>query len=277
MLRQATSASVISWKPATPWVIALMPTVMMAGLTLNGLVPGVVADWRGGGLHSGFFGVSPFDLVVLVVAAHVSAKHARDVFGERLGRAEILAATAVLVPSSAVAWLALAGYAGRRSLQTRAEPRVAALLFLALALASLWSSVAIEWLARPLTSVEASVVWTIVSQFQDDITLIENAIGLPDGSKLALLPGFSSPVLLAKPLVAVVALAVLFDAAKPARLTIALSTVALALALGNWGRIAVMAAYPIDLVAPGTIGANLFDLCQGLIVLGAGWWLGRRR
>jgi hypothetical protein len=276
MLRQATSASVINWKPATPWVIALMPTVVMAGLTLNGLVPGVVANWIARGPHAAFFGINPFDLVVLAVAVYVSASHARDVFGERLGWAEIMAATAVLVPSSAVAWLALACYAGRRSLTTRAEPRTAALLCLVLALASLWSSVAIEWLAVPLTRAEASVVWTILSHFRDDITLMDNVISLPDGSKLALLSGIATAVLLPKALIAVAALAVLFDAAKPVRLTIALSAVALVLALGNWGLIAVMAAYPIDLVAPGTIGASLFELFQGLIVLGAGWWLGRR-
>lgn len=278
MLRHATSASEISWKPATPWVIALVPTIIMVGAALNGMMARAIESWRSTGFDSVFLGISPFDLLVLVVAAHLSVSSARDVFGERLGWPEILTAVAVLAPSSAVSWAALAFYAGWRSLRTSAGPRSGALLFLALAATSLWSSVAIKWLAVPLTSTEASIVWSLVSAFRDDIALAQNVIGWPDGHRVVLLPACATAVLLPKAIIAVAAIAALFGGVRPGRLVVATLLVGAALGLGNWGRLALMAwSHESFLLVHGPVGANLFDVFQSLCILGAGMWLGRRQ
>lgn len=68
-----------------------------------------------------------------------------------------------LVPSSAISWSALALYAAYLAFRTRDVQRIGTLLFAGLALTSLWSAVAMNWLATPITTFETLMVANLLS------------------------------------------------------------------------------------------------------------------
>ncbi|MGD9670867.1 MAG: hypothetical protein AB7U75_17800 [Hyphomicrobiaceae bacterium] len=262
----ARSASV----PLSSRGVAL-PAVIMIGAALNALVVTIVASFTegGGGLT---FGISPFQLVALFVAARLSLAQ-NETEMPSMPWLELLVVAMILVPSSAVSWFALVTYAGFQAWNSYGERRTGALIFLAVGLASLWSSVILKWLALPVTSAEAFVIAQVLSLVRPDILQTANIVGNPDTHSLILMTKCTTADALPHAAVALAAVAYLMGEVKPLRLKRALLALCGLYAVANILRLAAMAwsAESYALVH-GPVGANAFDLYQATVVLALGNW-----
>lgn len=254
------------------WSAIDVPVVIMIGAALNGFVVSVMQHLGAGGGFSLTMGVSPFQIVALLVAARLSAGA-----GETTRPAPIwldaLVLALILVPSSAVSSATLALYAGHRALHTTAERRIGALLFLALALASVWSSVILKWFALPVTTAEAYLLTQLLQFVRPDVVQFGNVVGNPDTHSLILMTRCTSADALPHAAVAVVAVAYLLGDVDAGRLRRALMLLVLAYVTGNLVRLGAM-AWSSDsyTLVHGPFGANLFDLFQAALVLALGNW-----
>jgi len=245
----------------------------MIGAALNGLIVTIVAGVAegGGGLT---FGISPFQLVALFVAAKLSLSP--DETGPAAAGTlwlESLIVAMILVPSSAVSWLALAIYAGYQTYHSNGGRRTGALIFLAVGLASLWSSVILKWIALPVTTAEAYVLTQALSLLRPDILQVANVVGNPDTHSLILMTKCTTADALPLAAVALAAVAYLMGDVNQRKLKRALLALCGLYVVANLLRLAGMAwsAEAYGLVH-GPIGANVFDLFQVLLVLGLGNW-----
>lgn len=247
---------------------AAVPALVMVGAALNALVVRAV-EAVATGTETASLGVGPFQLVTLFVATRLAFGHGAS--GGRRFAAFLDAATLalVLVPSSAVSWLALAGYAGLRSIDANGERRQGALLFLALALASLWSSVVLKWIAAPVTAAEAFALGKLLALVRPDIVQTGNVVGNPDTHSLILMTRCTTADALPAALVALAAVALLVGRPDARSLIRAGAGLAIVLAAANAVRLAAMAwsAENYALVH-GVLGANVYDALQVLAVLG---------
>lgn len=164
----------------------VLPALIMVGAAVNGLLVRVVEDAGAGSLT---LGLSPFQIVTLFVAASLSLTRGSDAVPRpRIASAlDIAALMLILVPNSAVSWLALALYAAAHVAFQTDERRQGAMLFLALALTALWSSVILRWLAAPVTAAEAILVGQLLAPFRPDIVQTANVIGNPETHSLILM------------------------------------------------------------------------------------------
>lgn len=256
---------------------ALAPALVLLAAALNGVAVRLIEVWRDGAPGGLLPGLSPFELLVVVVAlVHCGAPPAPDAVEWRLGWREALVGALLLVPSSAVAWLALAFYAAALAWTGRGDRRVGALLFLGLALAALWSSVALKFLAVPVTTMEAVLVKGLLATFVPEIERTGNTIGILGGHHLVLLTACTSADALPRLLLSVVALSHFAGGAEARRIGLACVGAVIAFVAANTARLAVMAlssqAYAD---AHGALGSGLFDGLQVSIAVAAAWWASR--
>lgn len=244
----------------------------MLGACANALVVRVVETGATAGLT---LGLSPFQLAAIFVAAYLSFSGYRSAYRPPIWLdAAIL--VLVLVPSSAVSWLALALYAGNLAWNAEGERRVGALLYLAIAVAALWSSVLLKWLAGPVTTAEAFLVHQLIAPWRPEIVQVGNVVGDPLAHSLIVMTRCTTADALPIAAIAVVSVALLLAGTAPldwGRVVRACAGLAAFAAITNLLRLAVMAwsAESYDL-AHGPIGANVYDLLQTGAVLLLGNW-----
>lgn len=249
-----------------------IPALVMAAAALNMLVVAVMTHVTSDAGASLTFGVSPFQLVALLVAMRLSLGAGENLRPSPIWLDAVVLAL-VLVPSSAVSSAALALYAGYHAWHTTHERRLGTLLFLAMALASLWSSVLLKWLALPVTSAEAFVLAQALHIVRPDIVQMANIVGNPDTHSLILMTRCTTADALPQAAVALVAVALLLGEVNRSRLWQAFAVLLLAYGVANLLRLAGMAwsaeAYAL---VHGPIGANVFDMFQAALVLALGNW-----
>ena len=251
--------------------------VVLVGAALNGFVVRVIEAIKLHGGESLLFGISPFELIALAVASMLLVCADDAVDHHPVGWPEGATLLALLVPSSAVSWAALAAYSALLAWRWHGTQRTGALLFLGLAVTALWGSVAIKWLAGPITALEAQAVTALLAPLRSDITVSQNLMGVVGGHQVLLLPACATAYLLPKAILAFAAVTLFMGTQKPLRglITVAAAT-ALILAFANWGRLAWMTWSHYDYtLAHGPIGANLFDVTQTAIIIAAGLWASR--
>ena len=250
-----------------------VPAIIMMGVAANALVVSVMNYVATGGGMSLTFGISPFQLVAIVVAVKLFAGSGGQARATPLWL-DMAVLALVLVPSSAVSWGALALYAAAHAYLAQSERRTGALIFLAVALASIWSSVILKWLALPVTSAEAFVLGQILHLIRPDVIQFANVVGNPDTHSLILMTRCTTADGLPHAAIAMVAVAYLLGAPQKSKLRTAFVVLALVYAAANLIRLAGM-AWSADAYAlvHGPVGANVFDLFQALLVLGLGNWV----
>lgn len=254
---------------------ASLPAVIMAGACLNALIVHVMEAASAGSLTALTLGVSPFQLVAIAVAMRLSLED------DGAGWTPPFALTAltlalVLVPSSAASWLALAFYAGAIAGYTTGERRTGALLFLAIALAALWSSVILKWIALPATAAEAALAGQVISLLRPDIVQMANVVGVPGGHNLIVMTRCTSAGALPIAAISVVAVAHLLGGIDKSRAIRACLVLAVLYVVANTLRLAAM-AWSADMytIVHGPVGANIFDMIQIFAVLCLGTWASR--
>ena len=254
---------------------ALLAAVLLVGGSLNGLLVRVLEAWQLHGFDSPLLGVSSFEILATVVGARAILA-SDSTAGSFRSWPELAFGAAMLVPSSAASWFAVAAYALLGATRSQGEGRAGYLLFLALALCSIWSSVLLKWWAGPAAALDAHAVWGILSWFRSDLAVAGNVVGVPTGHNLIIMTACTSASLTPKALLGLAALNMLADGKVGRRLGAAAVAVAV-LSVGiNLLRLLLMAS-SADLYAliHGPVGANGFDALQTLAVVGLGLWAAR--
>lgn len=254
---------------------AHLPALVMAGACLNAFVVRAAEAWVADGQLSLTFGISPFVLVTAFVATKLllASPAGDDASAAMPWWLDAAALALILVPSSAVSWLALAGYALVVAQRSNGDRRVGAALFVALAASQLWSSILLKWLAGPVTLAEGSLLAAVVSLLRADIVQFGNVIGDPAGHSLVLMTRCTTSDALPAALVALAAIACLLGAPDRGRMMAAAVVLAVAVAITNLIRLSLMAwsADAYELVH-GPIGANIYDGLHAGLVIALGHW-----
>lgn len=247
----------------------LVVAIAVIGGCLNGFAVQIAGALGGTGTQTLFLGVSPFDLVTLFVAVNFLISKPHSALAQA-GPIEVMTLTLIAIPSSSVTWIAVCFYAAHIAARSQGRHRTGALLVVGLAVCSLWSSIGIRLLEREITHGEALLVSNLLLLFRPDVAWSGNLVGVLDGHRIALLPACATAQLLPKALLSIVALTLALDARRPKRIIGCLLVSALALSLMNWVRLAAMSASAENYtLIHGSVGANLFDLLQSLIVFSA--------
>lgn len=263
----------------TDRLAAHLPVLVMAGACLNALVVRAAEALAADGQVSLGFGISPFVLLAAFVAVKLSLS-----LPDRAGAPAAMpwwldaaALALVLVPSSAVSWLALLGYAVVVALRSSGDRRTGAVLFAALAASQLWSSILLKWLAGLVTLAEGSLLSSVLSLVRPDIVQFGNVIGNPADHSLVLMTRCTTTDALPAALVALAAITCLLGAPDRSRLLRASLALFVAVAITNMMRLSLMAwsADMYDLVH-GPIGANIYDGLQAALVIALGNWASSR-
>lgn len=254
---------------------AMLIAILFAGGALNGFAVRIMESWR---LNAGaeiLLGISPFELIVLAIALDFIIRSRPEAIRLTVW-AEVLLLIGLIIPSSTASWASLAAYAAVMAWRGHGAFRLGALLILGLAAAALWSAVGVNWVARLVTSSEASLVAALLRPLRPDIVHDGNLIGVRGAHEIVLIVACTTANALPRVLLAVVAISAFVGGGRH-RLLAPLCLIALAYGLANWIRLAAMAwsAESYALVH-GPVGANIFDLAQSVMVLAAGTWLGRR-
>lgn len=256
--------------PLTSRQVAI-PAVIMIGAALNAFVVTILASLNegGGGLT---FGISPFQLVAIFVAARLSFEP-DETEAPRAPWLEAIVIALILVPSSAVSWFALAIFAGYQAWHSRGARRTGSLIFLAAALASIWSSVILKWLALPVTTAESYLLGQMLLLVRPDIVQVANVVGNPSTHSLILMTKCTTSDALPHAAVAVAAVAYLLGEVNTRKLGQAVLLLCAIYFVANMLRLAAMAwSSETYTLVHGPIGANVFDLSQATVVLALGNW-----
>jgi len=234
--------------------------VVLIGGALNGLAVRMIEAHASGGFTGSLLGVTLFEIITISVAASlVWGGQTRD-RQARPGAAELIAATALLVPSSALSWGVVAAYAGHLAWRSDGPARLGALLFLSLAASSIWSSVALKWLALPLTSAEAAAVGLLLGLFKDGVVQVANVVGVPSEHSLIVMSACSTADGLPRALVGLAAVLVLADRDLARWFVPSAIVFALIYVTANLLRLTLMAwSWDLYTVGHGPLGAGLFD------------------
>lgn len=255
---------------------AWLPIVILCGGVVNGFIVRIMQSVRLNGTDTVFFGISPFELIALLIAAHLLITTARN-SDHQPGWPDALALGLVLIPSSAIAWLAVTGYAGYLAAKSRSETRTGMLLFCALGITALWASIFIRWFAAPITAFEATIVTGLLSLLRPDVSVSANLMGVVGGHQVLLLPACASAYLIPKAILAFAAVTTYMGTSldRHALIKIGVMTVFI-LTFANWVRLAVMTwSHDLYLLGHGPVGANIFDLFQTVVIIAIGMWASR--
>lgn len=263
----------------TARLAAHLPALVMAGACLNALVVRAAEAFAADGQLSLSFGISPFVLVAAFIAVKLSLAppaSAREANATPWWL-DAAALALVLVPSSAVSWLALLCYASLVALRDTGDRRIGAVLFVALAASQLWSSILLKWLAGPVTLAEGSLLSAVLSLVRADVVQFGNVIGSPAGHSLVLMTRCTTTDALPAALVALAAIACLLGTPDRRRLIHAGLVLAVAVTVANLIRLSLM-AWSADMyeLVHGPIGANIYDGLQAGLVIALGNWASSR-
>ena len=251
---------------------SLLTGALLVGACLNGLAVRVLEAWRRHGIESPLMGITPFEIIAILVAARLVMQP--DARRTALWPwPELALGAAMLVPSSAVVWGAVAVYSllGVRCASPGRRGGIA--LFLALAACSIWSSVLLKWIAGPAAALEAHAVWALLSPWRPDMAVTGNVVGVPEGHNLIIMIACTAASGVPKALLGLVALVMLAGGGGGRRTALAGVMVAGLHAAVNTLRLMLMAwSGALYLLIHGPIGANAFDAAQTLLVVALGLW-----
>ncbi|MFV0298208.1 MAG: hypothetical protein ACK5JT_19050 [Hyphomicrobiaceae bacterium] len=253
---------------------AAVAVLLLLGGALNGLAVRVIDGIETDTL-SITLGLSPFQLIAVGVAARLV------IVGQGQARrlpiaADVLALALILVPSSSVAWAGVGLYSAVAAMHWTGERRLGALLFLGLAVTSLWSSVLLKWLAAPVTGLEAWMVGQVIHIFRPDIVQSGNVIGNATEHSLVLMTACTTTDAFPIAALALVATVLLLGRVDGRRIGWALLMLGLIYFVGNGLRLIAMAWSGEDYAFwHGPIGRNVFDAAQIAVVLALGNWASR--
>lgn len=261
--------SVLGRTGASAGAERLIPAALLAGGACNGLAARALDGSMAHGLVWPMPGLGVIELLAIAVAAHLVAKDpARRDAG--LGLGELVLLALLLVPSSTVAWSATATYAVVVAVRAPGESRAGALLFLGLALVSLWASHGLPHLALPITSAEAWLTAQLLGFVRHDIVQAGNVVGVPGGHSLVILAACSALDGMPRVLLGAAALALALGRWTLRRLVLSgLGCAALYLALNEARLVAMAWSGPIYEAVHGPTGAGVLDLLQSLLALAA--------
>ena len=256
-------------RTASPVDAGPVVALVLIGAALNGFWVRLVESWQASGLGSPLVSVSPFELAAAAVGAWCilrSSSRALPLYP----LPELALGAALLLPSSAAAWVALAAYALFRSWFAAGEQRTGFLFFLALALCAIWSSVGIKLAAGWVYSPDVHAVAAILSWFRDDIAINGNVVGVPTGHNVIVLTVCTTAYALPRAILGYAAVLHLAGGANRRRwLGAGLAAAVLAIAF-NLLRLSLM-TWSLDYYQflHGPVGANIIDGAQtiGIIVL----------
>ncbi len=234
--------------------------VVLVGGALNGLAVRMIEAHATGGFTGSLLGVTLFEIITIAVAA--SLVWGGQTFDQqaRPGAAEVIAAATLLIPSSTLSWGVVAVYASHLAFRSEGQARLGALLFVALAITSIWSSVALKWVALPVTSAEAAAVGLLLGLFKDGVVQVANVVGVPSEHSLIVMSACSTADGLPRALVGLAAVLVLADR-DPARWFVP-TAIAFTLfyVIANLVRLTLMAwSWDLYSIGHGPLGAGLFD------------------
>ena len=247
-----------------------LAAVLLAGGALNGVVYRVVEAFKhpGGEAPFEFLGISPFELLVVTVAAQLLWQSGPMAFG-RWGAACVVACMALIWwPSSLISWPLTGALAGIVLVQARGRARAGAILFAALAAWEVWSAILEPLAANSLVDSDALFVAGLLSVVREGVVHAGNIVGAAGGHRIVILDGCSTAHFV--PLAILGASALLF--ARGVRMSVSLVGVVVALAVAlvamNLVRLSLM-AWSADLYAlvHGSTGAVAFDTLASLLVV----------
>ena len=234
--------------------------IVLLACCVNGFVERMVADARSPS-PTMLLGLSPFELLIIFVAIRELRKtSALD--SARL--AHFLTAGCLLIPSGAVAWVALGAFALWLAARAPANERFGPLLFIGLAVGELWVTVGFKLFATELLAIDAAITAMALNLIGFSASVDGNVVNVPGGADLLVL--VSCATLHRMPLAIVSAIAL----AGPARLAvhaeIALLTLIGAGAL-NAARLVGMGVSPewYEFLHNGA-GASLYDAAQTILI-----------
>jgi len=240
-------------------LISSLPAILLLAGAVNGFVVRIIEAWQLSGTSAIFFGISPFELIAIAVAG-VLYHEAGEKTETLPGPGEYIFLIALLVPSSTVSWLATFLYAIFHAARSKSNEQNAALLFAALSICSIWSSVIMKSIAVPVTNLEASIVWHAISYLRDDLMLNGNIIGIPDGHRIVLLIACTALYGLPKAALGYAAISLYLGNSKAKSLLAGLSATIIFYAAANLVRLIAMTwSEEAFHIAHGAIGANIFD------------------
>jgi hypothetical protein len=240
---------------------------MLAVAYLNGYFKSI-SDWIHGLADSGFgLPVSLLDVLVIAVAVSLLRLERPDTATLAIGWAEAIAAATILVPSSAMSWAAAAGYASWCAWHLKAPARAGCALLAGLALAQLWSTVIIKWLALQLGSMDAAIAGAFLSSVFPGVMRAANVLGFEHGHSIIVLYGCTAGYFLPKLLLVQAATSLSLARGKPVRLLRSLALVASFGLIANGIRLALMATSPGQYHAiHSPLGGSVFDFLMIMTV-----------
>ena len=258
-------------------LVTRLPALLLCGGVINGFLVRVIEAYKMTGDSPVLFGISPFELITIGVAALLYFE-APEKSKTEPGLAELLFLVAILVPSSALSWIATIIYGAYHALRTKDEERTATLLIIALGLCAIWSSIIMKWIAVPITGIEASIVWHAISFLKNDIAINGNIIGMPDGHRIVLLIGCTTAFGLPKTLLGFTAISLVLGKLKPATFVNGLLIMTATYAIANLIRLCIMSwSDPAFHLAHGPIGSNIFDAFTTAALISIAFLLSEKR
>ena len=253
-----------------------LPAILLVGGALNGFVVRIIEHWQLITGQSLFFGISPFELITIVVAAYLYFETEKPT-QPGFGIAEILFLASLMIPSSTASWISTAAYASFHALRSSSGERTASILFIALALCSIWSSVIMKWVAVPVTTAEASIVWHLLSIIRPDIHLNGNIIGIPGSHQIILMIACSTIYGLPKALLGLMAISLFLGPIHIRNLIKSAIVVVAIYAIANLIRLTIMTwSDQAFQIAHGPVGTNIFDALISIIILITAFTLAQR-
>jgi hypothetical protein len=250
--------------------------ILLVGGALNGVVYRVVeaAKDRGAEAPFDFFGVSPFELLIVAVAVHL-LWNSGALASSRWAAVGVVACVALMGwPSSLISWPLTGAMAGIVAIQARGRSRTGAILFAALAAWEVWNATLEPLATSSLVDSDAIFVAGLLSIVRDGVVRAGNIVGAAGGHRIVILDGCSTAHF--APLAILGASALLLG--RGARVSVsfvsAVAALAVTLVAMNLVRLSLM-AWSADLYpfVHGPTGAVAFDTLATLLVLATSFGL----
>jgi hypothetical protein len=242
--------------------------LLLVGGAANGFVYRIIEAGKDQGSEAPLevFGVSPLEILVIGVAAHLvwsAGPKIRLSMGLSVG----IFAAAMLWPSSLLSWILVGGLAAIVAFSVRGPGRSGALLFVALAAWEIWSSV-LEPMASYLLAIDAGGVAGLLSAFREDAVSAGNVVGAAGGHQIVVLMGCSTGHYVPLPMIAAIALFFVRKGPLGLAAIAGLAGLGLALVTINVVRLTLM-AWSAELYSfvHGSSGALIFDALTCLLIV----------
>jgi hypothetical protein len=248
----------------------LIPAGLLIVGCVNGFVAQITESLQDQGLNSALqlFGISPFELITICIAANLMTEPKSESRYSGLGWVDGAAAAGILVPSSSFSWFVVLAYALYAALRTTVRRRIGAYLFAGLAACMLWTSIAAKWFAMAFTTLDASLVRHVLAIFQDNVEQADNIVGLGGGFSIVIILTCATAYALPNSIVFLVAMA---HGRGQVRHWMLARNIVIFLAIfvvANIIRLALMATTEATYeFVHGQVGTNLFDAFQVASVL----------